>query len=412
MLPQELAEGAVGDHEHVQLRRRGDRRRPGRIGDERDLAEEVAGAERVQQARLAAHLGAPFEDHEELAAAPRPRPSASCRPGRRSRRRAARSRPRSDFEHRENSGTLAFRATFASCVTGRSLDGRGETICGRSASGGHLVDVGVLVPRREARDPERGSTARASAPSSVKVVCASTVCEPETVSNGPVEEPPALTSAVKPGVSETTVSESSCTGRPGVEDDPDAVLEVPEVDGAVVLGRATRSPGCRRSRRATGSSCSWPSPCGSYAFEATSVHGPAPAPPPAAAVRAAQRRGRRQRLLRPPRSRRATSGDQRAAGGRRRGCRGRRAAQRERMITVRSESGWPSDLARQAWSSAPNASIDAKRSAGSFAIARRERGVERGGTSGRRSRTLGDRLVDVLHRDRDEVVAGERQRRR
>ena len=58
---------------------------------------------------------------------------------------------------------------------------------------------------------------------------ASTVCEPETVSNGPLDEAPALTSAVNPGVSETTVSAPSLTGRPASNTIPTPSLRLPKV---------------------------------------------------------------------------------------------------------------------------------------------------------------------------------------
>ena len=50
---------------------------------------------------------------------------------------------------------------------------------------------------------------------------------------------------------------------------------------------------------------------------------------------------------------------------------------------------FPPSSSRQAWSSRANSSIEAKRSRGLFAIARRIAASSRGGTSGRRSRTRG-----------------------
>src|SRR5258708_15660707 len=65
---QDRLEVARGDHKHSRRLRRRDRRSARRAGDERDLAEEVAGAERVHLAALALHVGGALDDDEELLA--------------------------------------------------------------------------------------------------------------------------------------------------------------------------------------------------------------------------------------------------------------------------------------------------------------------------------------------------------
>ena len=70
-----------------------DGRRPRRLRDERDLAEEVTGSQRSDLPPLATDLGVAVEQNEELAPARRPPSSAPCPRGDRSRPRSARSRP-------------------------------------------------------------------------------------------------------------------------------------------------------------------------------------------------------------------------------------------------------------------------------------------------------------------------------
>ena len=62
-----------------------------------------------------------------------------------------------------------------------------------------------------------------------KLVRPPTVREAETVSNGPLDEVPAFTLAVKPGVSETTVSVESCTARPASSTIPTPLFKLPKV---------------------------------------------------------------------------------------------------------------------------------------------------------------------------------------
>src|SRR5262249_44795979 len=58
----------IGDDEEPKRGRRGHRRCPWTIRHERDLAEEVAGAHRVDLASLPPHVGGAFDQDEELAA--------------------------------------------------------------------------------------------------------------------------------------------------------------------------------------------------------------------------------------------------------------------------------------------------------------------------------------------------------
>jgi REP element-mobilizing transposase RayT len=67
LLLEQGPEGAVGDHERPQGRLRDDRRRPRRVGDQRDLAEEVAGAHRADRPLALEHVRHAVEQDEELA---------------------------------------------------------------------------------------------------------------------------------------------------------------------------------------------------------------------------------------------------------------------------------------------------------------------------------------------------------
>ena len=66
---EQRAEARPRDHEQVGRDGRRHRRRPRRARDQRDLAEEVAGAEHAHLPAAAMHLGVAVEDHEELVAA-------------------------------------------------------------------------------------------------------------------------------------------------------------------------------------------------------------------------------------------------------------------------------------------------------------------------------------------------------
>ena len=79
------------------------------------------------------------------------------------------------------------------------------------------------------------------------------------------------------------------------------------------------------------------------------------------------------------------------------------------MITVASASGSARAPARQASSSATNSSIDGKRSRRLLRHRAPQRRVEPQRHVGPDARHARRRLVDVLHRDRDEVVARERR---
>src|SRR5262245_32392974 len=65
----EVEERAIRDHEHVERRQRGHGRDPRDLREERNLADEAPGPERLHLAPLATHLDLAADDHEELAAA-------------------------------------------------------------------------------------------------------------------------------------------------------------------------------------------------------------------------------------------------------------------------------------------------------------------------------------------------------
>ena len=108
------AERCAGDHERVGRLRRADGRRARAAADERDLAEEVARAERVDLAARAGHVGRALDDDDELACRSRP-PSSACSPRGRSTSSAIAAISRSSrFEQSAKSGTPAISSIFAS----------------------------------------------------------------------------------------------------------------------------------------------------------------------------------------------------------------------------------------------------------------------------------------------------------
>ena len=91
--PQHAAEVARRDDEDDRRHRRRHRRRARAVGDQRDLAEEVAAREDVQPPSPAPHLGHALDEHDELAAGLALRSSAAGPRAARPRRRPPRSAP-------------------------------------------------------------------------------------------------------------------------------------------------------------------------------------------------------------------------------------------------------------------------------------------------------------------------------
>ena len=172
---------------------------------------------------------------------------------------------------------------------------------------------------------------------------------------------------------------------------------------------ASRSRRCRPSRSATRPSFSWPSPSGSYAFEATSWTGPLGPPPAAAGVVVAHGEIEAERT-----ADQSQADEQREPAAR--GAAGARVAAAARgwlgvvggMIVVRSLSGSPR-WSSTASSSATKSAIESKRSRGILGHRPPQRRVEAQRDVGPRGGDARDRVVDVLHRDRDEVLAAVRR---
>ena len=107
----------VGDHERSHRGGGCHGRRPRHIRDERDLAEEIPRPERWQQPGVAADVGRPFQEHEELAPARHLPWSAPSPPADRLRRRAgrsARARPSKARKERHVSASLSIFESLSS----------------------------------------------------------------------------------------------------------------------------------------------------------------------------------------------------------------------------------------------------------------------------------------------------------
>ena len=359
--------------------RRGHGRRPHRVGDERDLAEEVAGAERRSRASESGlHLGAARRGGRRTRGARPPSCVSTLPAGRSISSATSRSARAPHLRAAREERHLRHRCDL------RVLADHGRE-SRREVSGRHLVHVRARVPRREARDPDE-----VVAPRRRHVEREGrgppTVCRARHGVERPVRGRARLDLGDEAGRVGDDRQRAAARRPARVEHEPDAVLQVAERRRCRIARSAQDVAGLPSVAFATSSSCSL-----AVALRVVRVRGDQ--------VDRARRRRRRPRASRAARStrrrrprapRRRGAGPGAARRRRRRRCgRGRAGstggAPRSRCAPRRA----PPSAPRQPSSSATNSSIDGKRSSGSFAIARRSAASSRSGTSGRASAMLG-----------------------